>query len=114
MSRHKLVVGAHYGLRDWLAQRLTAVVMTVAAAVLAAAAAAYAPDSFWAWRDFVGLFWVRLLLLLFIFSLLWHAFIGGRDIFMDYIKWDGFRLFKVAGLVVYLVVCGLWALHILL
>ncbi|MFP3562496.1 succinate dehydrogenase, hydrophobic membrane anchor protein, partial [Paraburkholderia sp. SIMBA_049] len=25
----RLVVGAHYGLRDWLAQRITAVIMAV-------------------------------------------------------------------------------------
>ena len=25
----RLVVGAHYGLRDWLAQRITAIVMAV-------------------------------------------------------------------------------------
>ena len=31
-------VGAHYGLKDWLAQRATAVVMVVSAAVVVAAA----------------------------------------------------------------------------
>jgi len=30
----RLVVGAHYGLRDWLAQRITAVVMAVYTVIL--------------------------------------------------------------------------------
>ena len=30
----RLVVGAHYGLRDWLAQRATAVVMAVYTVIL--------------------------------------------------------------------------------
>jgi succinate dehydrogenase / fumarate reductase membrane anchor subunit len=30
----RLVVGAHYGLRDWLAQRVTAVVMAVYTVIL--------------------------------------------------------------------------------
>ena len=29
MTPHRIVVGAHYGWRDWLAQRVTAVVMAV-------------------------------------------------------------------------------------
>ena len=33
----RLVVGAHYGLKDWLAQRVTAVIMVVFTVVLAVA-----------------------------------------------------------------------------
>ena len=36
----RLVVGAHYGLRDWLAQRVTAVVIGVYAIVLVISALA--------------------------------------------------------------------------
>ena len=32
MSSHRIVSGAHYGLRDWLAQRVTAVIMAVSLA----------------------------------------------------------------------------------
>ena len=30
----RLVVGAHYGMRDWLAQRITAVVMAIYTVIL--------------------------------------------------------------------------------
>ncbi|MFZ2629780.1 MAG: succinate dehydrogenase, hydrophobic membrane anchor protein, partial [Rugosibacter sp.] len=33
----RLVVGAHYGLRDWLAQRITAVVMAAYTVLIAVA-----------------------------------------------------------------------------
>ncbi|MFS2217898.1 succinate dehydrogenase, hydrophobic membrane anchor protein, partial [Telluria sp. Tellsp104] len=29
IGQRRLVVGAHYGMRDWLAQRVTAIVMVV-------------------------------------------------------------------------------------
>ena len=107
-------VGAHYGLRDWLAQRVTAVIMSVAILILAVALLVCRPDGFEAWRDFVLTGWVRLLLMLTIVSLVWHAFIGARDILMDYIKNDMFRLFKAVAVIVYLLVCLLWAAGILL
>ena len=34
MAHQRIVVGAHYGLKDWLAQRITAVVMAVYTVVL--------------------------------------------------------------------------------
>lgn len=109
----KTPVGANYGLRDWLAQRLTAVVMVAAALVLFVALVVVKPAGYEAWRAFVMQGWVRLTLMLMVLALLWHAFIGARDIFMDYIRHDGWRLAKVAGCVVYLLVCLLWAAGLL-
>lgn len=83
---NRIVVGAHYGLLDWLAQRITAIVMAaftilVAVAVLSGAAAGY--DS---WRAFIGNGFIRFLAFLFVISLCYHAWIGVRDIWMDYVK----------------------------
>lgn len=110
----KVPVGAHYGLRDWLAQRVTAVVMALAAAVLFFALVAKAPQGFEAWRGFILQGWVRILLMFTVLALVWHAFIGARDIFMDYLKNDLFRLMKIIGIIVYLILCLLWAAAILL
>ena len=41
----RLVVGAHYGLRDWLAQRITAALMALFTLVAAGAGAASAARS---------------------------------------------------------------------
>ena len=110
----KAPVGAHYGLRDWLAQRASAVVMLVAAVALFAALLACRPDNHAEWRAFVMTGWVRLLLMATVVALVWHAYIGARDIYMDYIKHDMLRLFKIFGILVYLLVCLLWAARILL
>ena len=82
------VVGAHYGLRDWLAQRITAVVMVVYT-FLFLRPAGRACRSF----DYAQLAavvarpqWMTLATLLFLFSLFVHAWVGVRNIFMDYVK----------------------------
>ena len=90
VNRH--VVGAHYGLRDWLAQRLTAVVMLVyvlgwVAFLLVADDASHAD-----WRTLFAQTWVRVLTTVTLLALLWHAWVGVRDIWMDYVKPAGVRI----------------------
>jgi succinate dehydrogenase / fumarate reductase membrane anchor subunit len=88
----RLVVGAHYGLRDWLAQRITAVIMAVYSVILVYVLFSKAPATYDAWRGLFSQGWMRIATLLFAFSLAWHAWVGVRDILMDYIKPDGLRL----------------------
>lgn len=106
-------VGARYGLRDWLAQRATAALMILAFAILAGALVVCRPSGFAEWREFVGTGWVRLLLFVSAFLVAWHGFIGVRDIVMDYVKPDWFRLMKHIGAAVYFAVCVAWAAMIL-
>ena len=88
----RTVVGAHYGMRDWLAQRLTAVVMAVYSLVLAVALMRGEPITYPVWRDLFAQGWMRVATLVFAVSLVWHAWVGARDILMDYVKPDGLRL----------------------
>lgn len=113
MVADKQPVGAHYGLKDWLVQRLSALVMVGSVAVFMVAWWVVCPNDYVSWSAFIGLIGIRITLLLFIFALVAHAFIGMRDIFMDYIKFNGLRLFKVAGVFVYLLICLIWAMVIL-
>jgi succinate dehydrogenase / fumarate reductase membrane anchor subunit len=102
----RVVVGAHYGMRDWLAQRLTAVVMVAYSLVLAVALVRGEPITYAVWRELFAQGWMRVATLVFAVSLVWHAWVGTRDILMDYIKPDGLRLalqvFTVLLLAVYL------------
>lgn len=109
----RIVVGAHGGLGEWLAQRGTAVLMTVATAVLGVALLLHSPGGHREWVAFMGIEWVRVTALLFLLALGWHAWIGGRDIFMDYIKPDGVRVLAHFVLAVHLVACMVWAALIL-
>ena len=51
---NRIVVGAHYGLKDWIAQRATAVVMAVYSAIIGAALLVLRPNTFEAWRALFG------------------------------------------------------------
>ena len=88
----RLVVGAHYGLRDWLAQRITAAIMALYSVIAVVVLIARQPNTYSAWRELFAQGWVRVATLLFAVSLAWHAWVGVRDILMDYVKPDGTRL----------------------
>jgi succinate dehydrogenase / fumarate reductase membrane anchor subunit len=88
----RVVTGAHYGLRDWLAQRITAVIMAVYSVIIVFVLLTGKPIAYGVWRDLFSQGWMRVATLLFAASLAWHAWVGVRDILMDYIKPDGLRL----------------------
>jgi len=87
----RVVTGAHYGLRDWLVQRLTAVVM-LSFTVLAGLRIAGAEPGYEGWRAVFAPPWMKVALFVFLLSVLYHAWIGVRDIYMDYIQVVALRL----------------------
>jgi succinate dehydrogenase / fumarate reductase, membrane anchor subunit len=88
----KSPVGAHYGLGDWLLQRLTAVVMAVYTIAAAGCLLAGHPSSYADLRSMFANGLVRMGTMLFFAALLYHAWVGMRDILMDYVKPTGLRL----------------------
>ena len=109
----RVVVGAHYGLRDWLAQRVTAVVMVVFTVVFLFALVRYSPMGYAEWKMLFGHGFMRVLTLLFFLSLFYHAWIGVRDILMDYIQPTGVRLFLEVLVILALVGYSIWTISIL-
>lgn len=101
-------------MRGWLAQRISAAFLLVAFVAFVVALVIVRPDGFDEWRAFVLTGWVRVLLFCSVLAVVWHAYIGARDIIMDYIGADMLRLAKTAGAVVYLLGCLVWAAVILL
>ena len=89
---NRVITGAHYGMRDWLAQRITAVIMAVYTLIVAAVALTNTPLKYAGWQSLFAQGWMRVATLLFAVSLAWHAWVRVRDIIMDYIKQDGLRL----------------------
>jgi succinate dehydrogenase / fumarate reductase membrane anchor subunit len=110
---NRVVVGAHYGLRGWLVQRVSAVVMTVYAVAFGVALAATRPADHGAWKALFAQGWMRVATLLFFASLFLHAWVGMRDILMDYIKPAGLRLVLEVVVILVLVACAGWAVQIL-
>ncbi|MBY0446257.1 MAG: succinate dehydrogenase, hydrophobic membrane anchor protein [Burkholderiales bacterium] len=89
---NRQVVGAHYGLKDWLVQRVTAVIMLVYTVGLVAFLVLAGGTSFEAWQQLFACTWVKVLTTISLFALLWHAWVGVRDIWMDYLQHVGLRL----------------------
>lgn len=109
----RLVVGAHYGLRDWLAQRVTAVLMALFTAVLLLQVLWGGPLGYERWAGIFAQQWMKLLTLSVIFALAYHVWVGMRDIWMDYVQALGPRLVLQVATIVWLVACAAWAIQVL-
>jgi succinate dehydrogenase / fumarate reductase membrane anchor subunit len=110
-QRH--AVGAHYGLTDWLVQRLTAIVMVVYTALVLGIAVWNGGIDYPLWRELLAHGAFKLASFLFMVALLYHAWVGMRDIYMDYLKPVGVRLAVEAATVVVLVGYLGWTIQIL-
>jgi succinate dehydrogenase / fumarate reductase, membrane anchor subunit len=107
------VVGAHYGLRDWLAQRVTAVIMVIYTVIILSTVAGLPKMDYWQWLVLWQTPLVRFATVLFMASLLIHAWIGVRNIFMDYIKDPGLRLTLYVIVITALTWYAAWSVQIL-
>ena len=106
-------VGAHYGLMDWLIQRLTAVVMAVYTLLALGIALWTGGIDYASWTRLFAHGGFRLASFLFMVALLYHAWIGVRDILMDYVKHVGVRLLLETVSVVVLVAYLGWTIRLL-
>jgi succinate dehydrogenase / fumarate reductase, membrane anchor subunit len=109
----RLVVGAHYGLRDWLSQRVTAVLMALFTAVLVVQLLLPGPLGYDRWAGIFAAQWMKVLSFVVFVALAWHAWVGMRDIWMDYVKPVGTRLVLQVATLVWLVGCTGWAVQVL-
>ena len=109
----RLVVGAHYGLRDWLSQRFTALVMAVFTLALLVQVLMPGPLGYDRWAGIFAQQWMKLLTFVTILSLLWHAWVGVRNVWMDYAKPAGLRLTLQLLTIVWLLGCTGWAVQVL-
>ena len=108
-----IIVGAHYGLKDWLIQRISAAVMAAYTVIFVILLAGQQNLTHETWRAFMAGGFMRFLTFLFIVSLMYHAWVGVRDIWMDYVKPTGVRLALHALTLLALVGYTGWAVTIL-
>jgi succinate dehydrogenase / fumarate reductase membrane anchor subunit len=113
IGARRLVVGAHYGLGGWLAQRFTAIVMAAYTIILMVAFFGARDFSYDGWAGLYARPWMKVATLLAVFALAYHAWVGMRDIWMDYIKPTGIRLLLQVGTIVWLAACVAYAVIVL-
>ena len=110
----RTVVGAHYGLRDWLSQRVTAGLMALfTLIVLAQVIFSRGPVSYDKWAGIFASQWMKVLTFSVIAALLWHVWVGMRDVWMDYVKPVWLRLALQIFTIVWLSGCAGWAIQVL-
>ncbi|MFM8696449.1 MAG: succinate dehydrogenase, hydrophobic membrane anchor protein [Betaproteobacteria bacterium] len=109
----RIVVGAHYGMRDWLSQRVTAGLMALFTIVLLVQVLFGGPLGYDLWAAIFSAQWMKVLTFVVIVALGWHAWVGVRDIWMDYVKPVGVRLLLQVFTIVWLVGCSGWAVQVL-
>ncbi|WP_018145437.1 succinate dehydrogenase, hydrophobic membrane anchor protein [Thioalkalivibrio sp. AKL6] len=102
------------GQRAWLLQRITAVYVGVYVILALGFFVLAAPADHAAWLGVVGHPLVGLLTALFVLLLLLHAWIGLRDVVMDYVHAPGTRLLVFVLAAGGLLLTGLWAFFILI
>ena len=106
-------VGAHYGLGDWLMQRITAVAIALYLflfiGILLFTPGLVLPG----WQRIFAMQWFRLATFIALVSMFLHAWVGMRDILMDYIRPTGIRLALEVLVIVALLVYTGWSIQIL-
>ena len=114
----RLVVGAHYGTGEFIIQRVTAIILAIYTLVLLVGILTMSGFTYTNWKNLftftifdvpVG----QVLATLAMLSLAWHAWIGIRDIWMDYVKPVAIRLLLQAVTILWLVGCAGWAVQAL-
>jgi succinate dehydrogenase / fumarate reductase, membrane anchor subunit len=109
----RVVVGAHYGLRDWLAQRATALLMALFTIVLIVQVLLPGEMSYDKWAGIFSAQWMKVLTFTVIVALAYHVWVGMRDVFMDYVQPVVVRLVLQVATIAWLVGCAGWAIQVL-
>lgn len=107
MSRHAS------GFMAWLLQRVTAVYLGLFTVYAFVQLAWFTPADFSQWQAWVVSTPVMLSLLVMVLFTLLHAWIGIRDVLIDYIWHTGLRLLLMSLVALSLLASGFWALMIL-
>lgn len=98
------------GLRAWILQRLTAAYMAVYLVFFIYHIITVPPQSYVAWRNWMSGPVVSMTSALFFMAVLVHAWVGIRDVVMDYVKPIALRFSLLALIGLILLACGLWVL----
>jgi len=110
---NRVVTGAHYGLRDWLMQRITAVLIAVYCVSIFAYLLMQPHLDYDVWTALFSSQVVRTFTMLFMLSLFYHAWVGIRDIVMDYVKPAGVRFVIHVLVILALLLYAIWSVEIL-
>lgn len=81
----ELMTERYPGMRLWLTQRFSAIVMMIFIATVLTRLVINQPTDFQQWRQFLSPWWFKIMALSTFVCLIVHAWLGVRDVMRDYI-----------------------------
>ena len=103
-----------HGLRPWLIQRVSAVYIALFVIYAMVTLAGAGDVGYLQWRDWLFHPANTIAVGLFVIALLLHAWVGMRDIILDYLHNTLVRMLAFTLVIVVLISSGLWAAKVLL
>lgn len=103
-----------YGLRAWILQRISALYLAAFIVYVLLRFALDAPSDYESWRHWVGQPHVSALTAVFFIMLFAHAWVGARDVILDYAPNLILRSALLIGLLLALLFCAVWVARILM
>ena len=103
------------GLRAWTIQRVSAIYIALFTfVVMIALVLKGIPADHAAWKELLSSPLVNLAVMTFFLALLMHAWVGARDVIIDYVHPLATRFTVLVLADIFLIVCCLWAARVLL
>ena len=102
------------GMHAWLIQRFSGIYIGIFSIILALTLWQSAPQDYQQWSQLFSNAWLQLGMSLFVVALLFHAWIGMRDVIIDYIHPVWIKMLVMTGIILMLVASGFWFLKALL
>lgn len=104
---------SRHGLRDWLVQRVSAVVIAIYSIILISAIVTANQLSYAFWHDLYQTTAMRVFSVIVLFSIVCHAWIGMWTVYTDYVKVTLFRLILQVSTILGLLSLLVWSVIIL-
>jgi succinate dehydrogenase / fumarate reductase, membrane anchor subunit len=101
------------GFVDWIVQRVTAVLIGVYTIFILIYISDHHSMNYADWRGLFSTIWMRIVTVILLISVLWHAWIGLWTVFTDYVKVKPVRLLLEVIVILLLLGYFIWVLEIL-
>lgn len=102
------------GMRSWLIQRVSAIFILLYLIYLLISVSGFTTIDYSHWHAWVGSTANKILILLFFVSLLLHAWVGIRDVILDYIHGFTIRFIALTAIIGTMLAMAVWLLLIII
>lgn len=103
------------GMRAWIIQRLSAIYIAIFLVIIGITLLFNGiPDNYEGWHQLWSRPLLNLGMMAFIIAILLHAWVGTRDVIIDYIHPFAARLTMLSFVAISFMICGLWAGSVLI